>query len=140
MSKVRSARLAALLLLTALTACLGSRRDGTTEAVSGLTPVQLSDVPVPDGMKLRSALNESHSYEVGRFRVADLHYFGNVPIREVASYLRDRMPLHGWRLVEEKVEETDGKLVFERRPNRAVCGISLDGSVTRLHVGVRTLD
>lgn len=138
MSKLRPAGVAAIVLTTLLGACLGSRRDGTTEAASGLSPVQLSDIPVPSGMTLRSSLNESHSYEVGQFRVADLHYFGTVPIPEVVNYMRDRMPVNGWRLVEESSGENEAKLVFERRPNRAECECRLDGAVTRLHVAVRT--
>lgn len=139
MPKVCSARVAPAVLLLALGACLGSARDGTTEQASGLSPVQLADIPVPDGMKLRDSLNESHSYEVGTFRVADLQYFGNVPLTEVASYLRDRMPQHGWRLVSDNLAG-EAELVFDRRPHRATCRIWNDGSVTRLHVGVRTPD
>ena len=138
MLKVRSVRATTFLVASILLAsCLGSRRDGTTESASGLSPVQLADIPVPEGMKLRDSLNESHSYEVGTFRVADLQYFGNVAIADVASYLRERMPLHGWRLVREN-QGTEAELIFERRPHQATCRVWGDGSVTRLHVGVRT--
>lgn len=137
MPKVRLLRVSLAALPLMFGACLGSDRDGSTEQASGLSPVQLADIPVPDGMKLRDSLNESHSYEVGTFRVADLHYFGNVPLADVASYLRERMPQHGWRLVTEAVAH-ESELVFDRRPHRATCRIWNDGSVTRLHVGVRT--
>lgn len=128
---------AATLALIAACACTGMHRDGTTEAASGQTPVQFSDIPVPDGMTLQQDLNQSHSYESGRFRVADLHYYGKLPVGEIADYLRVRMPQHGWTLAEESGDEQK-ELVFTRGRQRVRCTIGVDSiSVTRMHVEVR---
>lgn len=129
--------LGALLLLTGA-ACVGVDRDGSTEAASGLSPVQLADIPVPDGMTLLTGLNQSHSYEAGRFRVAELHYFGNPSIEEVASYLTARFPGHGWELVRDARDASGAELVFDRHPHQATCKLSRDGSVTRLRIDLRT--
>lgn len=121
-----------------LGACTGMNRDGSTEQASGLTAVQFADIPVPDGMKLQTGLNESHSYESGQFRFADLFYFGNLPTAEVTDYMKRRMALHGWQLIDEKTGERS-ELVFVRRPNRVRCEVWVDNSsVTRMHVEVRT--
>lgn len=134
-------------------ACTGMHRDGTAAEASGLTAVQFRDVPVPDGMVLQTGLNESHSYEAGRFRFADLYYYGNLPVAEIAEYMKRRMALHGWQLVEETggrpAEASAGagddpatarsETLFERAPNRVRCEVWLDSSgVTRMHVEVRT--
>jgi hypothetical protein len=129
---------AALVLAVAPVACVGLDNDGSAEAASGQTPVQFSDIPVPDGMKLQQDLHQSHSFELGQFRVADLHYFGNLPIAEIADYLKARMPQHGWSLEAEGAEPSARKLLFVRGRQKATCSINVDEiGVTRMHVEVR---
>ena len=149
----------AVLCLALPIACTSVDRDGTTVEASGLTAQQLPDIPVPDGLLLQTGLNESHSFESGRLRHADLFYYGSLSVAEVRDYMIERMPLHGWRQVESPGEsptdaapsagtepstrpaggEERAELEFERRPNRAHCSIWVDsGSVTRMHVAVRT--
>jgi hypothetical protein len=130
---------AATVLSTVLVACTGMDRDGTTEAASGQTPVQFSDIPVPDGMTLQQDLNQSHSYEYGQFRVADLHYYGKLPVAEIAEYLEARMPKHGWVLSGAQ-RGTPAELTFTRGRQRVRCRIEVDSiSVTRMHVEVRPI-
>jgi hypothetical protein len=131
--------LAVLLLSLGALGCAGVDRDGTTEAASGQTPVQFSDIPVPDGMRLQQDLNQSHSYEVGGFRVADFHYFGNLPVDEIAAYMEARMPQHSWTLREQRAGE-ERELVFVRGREQVRCRLHVDSlSVTRMHVEVRPI-
>lgn len=126
-------------VVTAACACAGTYNDGAAEEASGLTAQQLADIPVPQGLELSTDLHQSHSFESGRFRIADLHYFGNLPIEEVAGFMRDGMRLRGWRLVDDQASPDRIELAFERRPNRTRCLIWRDdSSVTRMHVEVRT--
>jgi hypothetical protein len=126
--------LAVALLL--LAACRSAPdRDGTTAS----PPVQFADIPVPDGMTLETLMNRSHSYEAGDFRFGDLYYYGNLPVADVASYMTQRMAVHGWTLAGEQRQERRVELLFERRPHRTTCTIWKDSSdVTRMHVQVRT--
>lgn len=129
---------AVLVLAVAPVACVGLDNDGSAEAASGQTPVQFSDIPVPDGMKLQQDLHQSHSFELGQFRVADLHYFGNLPVAEIADYLKARMPQHGWSLETESAGPASRKLLFVRGRQKATCAILVDEiGVTRMHVEVR---
>ncbi|MEY2982436.1 MAG: hypothetical protein ACO4CT_00595 [Planctomycetota bacterium] len=131
----------AFVLAVAPTACVGLDQDGSAEAASGQTPVQFSDIPVPDGMKLQQDLHQSHSFELGQFRVADLHYFGNLPVSEISDYLKARMPQHGWSLESESADPGARKLLFVRGRQKATCAIRLDEiGVTRMHVEVRVQD
>lgn len=129
---------AVLVLAVAPSACVGLDQDGSAEAASGQTPVQFSDIPVPDGMKLQQDLHQSHSFELGQFRVADLHYFGNLAVAEISDYLKARMPQHGWSLEAENAEPDSRKLLFVRGRQKATCAIRVDDiGVTRMHVEVR---
>ena len=141
MKRISSAVLsgAALVGVLALGACAGTWRDGTTEESSGLTPLQFGDIPCPDGMRLQTGLNESHSIEVGSFRYGDLYYYGSLPVPDVADYMKRSMPRHAWELVSE--DWNDGRVVqtWERVPQSVRCEVFEDsGGVVRMQVHVRT--
>jgi hypothetical protein len=141
--RIRSLQSAFVVFVLAVvpTACAGLDQDGSAEAASGQTPVQFSDIPVPDGMKLQQDLHQSHSFELGQFRVADLHYFGNLPVAEISDYLKARMPQHGWSLESESADTAARKLLFVRGRQKATCALQIDEiGVTRMHVEVRVQD
>ncbi len=134
-----SAAFAAAALLVFAACRSAPDQDGSAESASGLTPVQFADIPIPDGMVLETQMHRSFTYEVGDFRLGDLYYYGNLPIDSVASYMSERMALHGWKQVGEDHTERATDLHFERRPHRADCRIWKDDSdVTRMHIAVST--
>ena len=64
--------------------------------------VQFVDLPVPQRLKILSGVQQSWSYQSGRFRNAKLHYVGSVAFENVRAFLRERLPTHGWRLIDEE--------------------------------------
>ena len=136
---MRIHKLSLLVATVALVSCAGAGGDGSAEEVSGLTPVQFDDIPVPDGMRLDVNLHESHSFEVGSFRIGEFHYSGTMSPKAVEDYMRQRMPLHDWRIVDETRADKRVDITFRRMPHRADCRIWTDvRGVTRLLVEVST--
>lgn len=104
----------------------------------GMAAIQFDDIPVPDGLRLKTSAHESHSYEVDGFRFGDFEYYGVMRAEKAVSYMRDRMAVHGWALRDSSVGETAADLVFWRRPYETKCRIWQDASITRMKVAVRT--
>ncbi|MCZ6689474.1 MAG: hypothetical protein O7H41_07730 [Planctomycetota bacterium] len=90
----------ALLVLISLSSvgCIGKRfvlEPGALYPANSIivNDYQPRDVPIPRGF--RYLPKESHAY-VGAFRVVDAHYVGETLMEQVASFLEEQMPLHGW--------------------------------------------
>ena len=121
----------ALLLTAALAACAG-------QPAANQKASQFGDIPVPDGMTFQEGPTQSNSYEAGGFRYADLRYYGNLSVAEVARFMKKGMGRHGWELESAKDETAEVDLVFKRTPDQARCRIWKDDAVTRMKVEVRT--
>lgn len=114
----------------------------------GVSSVQFSDIPVPQGMQLRTRAFESHSYETGRFRFGHFEYYGDIGAEDAVVYMRDRMDQHGWHLTEESDlplaeagYQTGGlakEMRFRRQPYETTCTVWEDEGVTRMSVAVQT--
>lgn len=101
-------------------------------------PVQFDDVAVPDGMVLKSDLNESYSRQTLAERIGHFEYYGPGTVDERQDYMRRRMPLNGWELIDEKTEAGGVELTFDKHPDISVCRIWKDESdVLRMVVDVR---
>ena len=85
----------ALLLTAALAACAG-------QPAANQKASQFGDIPVPDGMTFQEGPTQSNSYEAGGFRYADLRYYGNLSVAEVARFMKKGMGRHGWELESAK--------------------------------------
>lgn len=88
-------------LAIACSGCLGKRFALEPAAVYPAESIiandyQPRDVPIPRGF--RYLPKESFSY-VGSFRVVDLEYVGETLVEDVAEFLEDQMPLHGWQYI-----------------------------------------
>lgn len=126
-----------LLVLGLLCACgTGPAWGGASD--DGVAAIQFSDIPVPAGMKLFERFHRSDSIQVGDYRYGNFVYSGTVPVAEVSQYLRERMPQHGWKLVEREQTEEGEVLVFRRGPYTARCQLSTDGVTTTWNLAVRT--
>jgi hypothetical protein len=90
----------------------------------GVSAVQPKDIAVPKGMKLLERHHKSHVRESGSYRYADLTYEGRMPVRQVASYLLESLPLRDYQL---EAQETPGHgqeyLRFRRGPYVLDCTI-----------------
>jgi len=109
-------------------------------SADGVSALQFSDIPVPAGLTLRDQQHNSDSAQVGEYRYANFEYSGAIPVAEVSSYLRERMPQHSWELTGEETDAAGNeRLSFQRGKYFAECRMARDKkSVTRLHVTVRT--
>ena len=63
---------------------------------------QFSEVPVPRGLKLIAAHNESGSFEAGNFKWGSFHYRGNALLPVAVDFIKDQMAQHRWDLVREE--------------------------------------
>jgi hypothetical protein len=72
---------------------------------ASIARAQFEDIPVPEGFKLRTDVLQSYSYQCGSFRQGRLLYEGAPDPARAASYLRDRIPQHGWT---QTIDSTDG--------------------------------
>lgn len=126
-------------LLLAMTVCGASCADYAARVEDyGVSTVQFSDIPVPDGMKLKTHGPVSHSFERGVFRHGDFEYYGGIEPSAAESYMRERMDSHGWRLTDDRVTEAGTSLRFERAPYESHCRIWDDDGMTLMRVEVRT--
>src|SRR5262245_40562622 len=75
---------------------------------------QFEDIPVPEGFKLRTDLLQSYTYQCGSFRQGRLLYEGAPDPARAASYLRDRVPQHGWTQTTDSTEGGARKLEFRK--------------------------
>jgi hypothetical protein len=98
-----NARWIPMLVLLALAGCQLEAGVNPTITQADLRPAveQFSDLPVPRDMQLHSAMNQSRALQRGGFRTGYLVYEGPVGIDEVNGFLAERLPAHGWTLVEE---------------------------------------
>ena len=87
---------------------------------------QFDDIPAPEGFVLRSQTMESYSYQCGSFRSGKLIYDGPASPANVASYLRERLPLHGWEILSENSGERGRLLSFRKATTELTCDISRD--------------
>ncbi len=118
-----------------LVGCQGSGTRGNY----GSSATQFQDVVVPAGMRLRDQLNESYSSEVATWKKAHLIYTGQVRVVDADSYVRLRMPAHGWELAEQTQLEGGGvQLRFERHIYSAIYQISRGDGVTTMVVDYST--
>ncbi len=67
-----------------------------------LTVEQPTDLPVPQELRLRSGVHQSHVYQSGSFRSVFLKYEGKQSVETLHTFLRDRLPIHGWEFVQEE--------------------------------------
>ncbi|HET6204050.1 MAG TPA: hypothetical protein VFI25_14765 [Planctomycetota bacterium] len=84
---------------------------------------QFDDVPVPEGLTLRTDSLESYSYQCGAFRQARLIYHGSADPARVAAYLRERLPLHGWSATAEAIGKGTRHLEFSKGGAVLLCDI-----------------
>lgn len=136
----RAALLAGLL---ALPACSGAYADGTTEAAASLSVAQFEDVPIPDGLKLQTNLNQTYSYENGMYRKGAFVYTGTLAGEAVVEYALQNLPDYGWQLVSNTGSAAEGEggavLEFVRWPYRARYQIEdAEKGPTRLEVTYTT--
>lgn len=85
---------------------------------------QFDDLPAPEGFILRSKAMESYSYQCGSFRCGRLIYDGTADPAKVASYLRERLPLHGWEILAESSPEGNRLLSFRKGGTELGCAVS----------------
>jgi len=107
----------------------------------GVSAIQFEDIPVPDGLRLQERAHSSDSLELGEYRYANFSYVGGVPVAEVSSYLRDRMPQHKWTLLAEETDpDGNDTLSFRRGKYTAECRLQHEESSARttLDIVVRT--
>src|SRR5262245_50913943 len=81
---------------------------------ASIARAQFEDIPVPEGFKLRTDLLQSYSYQCGSFRQGRLLYEGAPDPAHAASYLRDRIPQHGWTATTDSTEGGARKLAFRK--------------------------
>ncbi len=102
--------IATIAALTVLAACQGLPRGQ-----DGVSSVQFQDVVVPDGLKIVDNAHQSHTVEAASYRNGRLVYTGAVRAEDAVAYVRERLPLHNWTLVQEDTANPDRtKLRFER--------------------------
>ncbi len=129
--------LGALLLFSA--GC-ESPQSAPSQPNDGVSSTQFEDIPVPDGLRLRERLHKSDSVVVGDYRYGNFVYTGSVPVAEVASYMRDRMPQHAWELIgEDQDAKGNTTLNFRRGKYTADCTLGrTEDKTTQMTVTVRT--
>jgi len=105
--------------IPALTGCQGWFKP--VEPVQYVQNFQPSDLPVP----LNFQYSEDESWAQIRFAEAPLHvrmgrfvYYGNRPMREVANWFLEQMPVEGWTHANTS-EKGDIRVFFEKRDEQA---------------------
>ncbi|MCR9244436.1 MAG: hypothetical protein NXI31_05350 [bacterium] len=125
---------AAIVVGLLLTGCQGLPRGK-----DGVTAVQFRDMVVPDGLHVVDNAHQSHSVEAASWRMGRFVYTGKVRAEEAASYVRQRMPLHSWKLVQEtKPQPTQTRLRYERGYYSAEYTFTRRGGHTQLVVDYTT--
>jgi len=97
--------------------------------------IQFPDIPVPAGLQLQVAHNESASFAAGRFRWAVLHYRGELTMAEALSFLKEQLSQFQWRIVSEE-RPGPGELVLRARKTCYVAQFRLRQMGTVLHMDV----
>jgi hypothetical protein len=59
-------------------------------------------VPVPRGLELIAARNESGSFEAGSFKWARLHYRGTTLLPAAVAFVKDQLAQMDWELIREE--------------------------------------
>ena len=93
---------AALLVLPFLAACQLEQSVNPVVAPANSAVEQFEDLPVPRNMRLVTSANQSRSLERGKYRTAQLDYVGSSRLSTLEGFLRERLPEHGWQLVQEE--------------------------------------
>jgi len=66
---------------------------------------QFSDVPVPQGFSVRKGNLEAYTEEAGSYRAGRQRYEGSARPIDANAYYEERMPNHGWVLVERGTDD-----------------------------------
>lgn len=81
----------------------------------GVAAVQFQDVVVPADLTLRDDQHESYSRDDAGWRQGHFVYSGQARVDAAASYVRERMPQHGWVANgERELEDGSVRLNFLR--------------------------
>ncbi len=97
--------------------------------------VQFPDIPVPAGLTLQVAHNESASFAVGSFRWAVLHYRGKLLMSRALAFLREQLAQFQWRIVSEE-RPGPGEYVLQVEKSCYVALFRLHQLGTVLHMDV----
>src|SRR5262245_42949912 len=90
---------------------------------ASIARAQFEHIPVPEGFTLRTDVLQSYSYQCGSFRQGRLLYEGAPDPARAASYLRDRVPQHGWTQSTDSTEGGARKLEFRKGRSLLRCDL-----------------
>ena len=80
---------------------------------------QFSDIPVPQGFLVRKDRLESYAAEAGIWRSGRLLYRGQGRTLDAVAYFEERLPHHGWVLVDRGTGTESAFLVFRKGDSTA---------------------
>ena len=137
---MRGSWISGLGLLLLLAAC--SSIDEQLPYAKDLGPsmvaaVQFEDLPVPAGLELLDSLHESACFEMGRYRWADLHYKGEVPLGEALDFIEVQLGQFGWEFAEKRENPPDEVILkVKKKGNTAVYTLNQEGAKLSLDVSL----
>jgi hypothetical protein len=91
------------------------------------------DLPVPSGLSLNS--DESFIFETPGTRAGTLVYTGFKKYETTVNFYRERMPVHGWKLI-NSIEKGESSMTFEKPGWSATIFIRTSYFRTRVSINI----
>jgi hypothetical protein len=99
---------------------------------------QFTDIPVPQGFSVPKNNLDAFITEAGSYRAGRQVYFGTARAFDTVTYYEERMPNHGWTLVERGTRESgDPFMVWRKADTVAVIDLSDDARAGTLKLQVK---
>lgn len=115
-------------------------KPGTEVETSTAHAPQFLDLPVPKGFVLQADRLQSNIQEAGAFRFGRQTYIGTSRPLDVVQYFEERLPHHGWTLVQRSTSsETASSMLWRKVDTTARIEVSsLKGDNVQIQLRVGT--
>lgn len=139
---MRASRLLSLLIVGILVGCRSdvdhavNPKPGVEVETARTHVPQFNDVPVPEGYVVRPGL-QGYITEAGSFRAGRQFYAGDGRPLDAVAYFEERMPHHGWTLVDRGTSADGLSFMLWRKSSTAVQIEISPGAKGRIDLEVR---
>jgi len=110
-------------------------QPGVADATSKTHALQFKDIPTPSNFSLQTEKLESYVQEAGSWRSGKLLYSGQGRALDAAAYFEERLPQHGWTLVNRASTPKREDLDWKKGDSR--CHIEIQSESLGDHLALR---
>jgi hypothetical protein len=115
-----------------------SPRTGAEADTATTSGQQFNDIPIPEGYRMQNERLQSYVTEAASYRAGHLYYTGNGRTLDAVSYFEQRMPHHGWTLVDRSTTaEGPSSMIWRKGSTAAKIEIAANSKSGLVDIEIR---